>query len=129
MKKAKATGPDNIPSEVWQQLGDVGYEFLAILFNKILRNDPMPESFRKSFLLPFFKNKGDTRKCGNYRGIKLMSHTMKIFERIMDTRLRNLIQLYIPISVVSLEVSRLLMLFNLFEFSLKNTRMPSKIYM
>ena len=27
--------------------------------------------------------------CGNYREIKLMSHTMKIWERIIDRRLRE----------------------------------------
>ena len=27
--------------------------------------------------------------CGNYRGIKLMSHTMKILERIIERRLRE----------------------------------------
>ena len=30
------------------------------------------------------KEKGDIHDCGNYRGIKLMSHTMKIWERIID---------------------------------------------
>ena len=29
------------------------------------------------------------RGCGNYRGIKLMSHTMKILERIIERRLRE----------------------------------------
>ena len=27
--------------------------------------------------------------CGNYRGIKLMSHTVKILERIIERRLRE----------------------------------------
>jgi hypothetical protein len=54
----------------------------------------MPESFRMSYLLPFYKNKGDTRKCDNYRGIKLMSHTMKIYERIINTRIRNIIKIH-----------------------------------
>ena len=31
--------------------------------------------------------KGDIHDCGNYQGIKLMSHTMKIWERIIDRRL------------------------------------------
>ena len=35
------------------------------------------------------KEKGDIQDCGNYRGIKLMSHTIKIWERIIDRRLRE----------------------------------------
>lgn len=31
----------------------------------------------------FFKNKGDAESCSNYRGIKLISHTMKLWERVM----------------------------------------------
>jgi len=40
-------------------------------------------------LVPFFKNKGDVQSCSNYRGIKLMSHTMKIWERVVEARLRQ----------------------------------------
>ncbi len=29
-------------------------------------------------------NRGDIQDCVNYGGIKLMSHTMKIWERVMD---------------------------------------------
>ena len=28
-------------------------------------------------------------ECGSFRGIKLMSHTMKIWERIVDNRIRS----------------------------------------
>ena len=27
--------------------------------------------------------------CGNYRGIKLMSHTMKVWEKVIDRMLRE----------------------------------------
>ncbi|KAF7647582.1 hypothetical protein LDENG_00169870 [Lucifuga dentata] len=48
----------------------------------------MPEEWRRSVLVPIFKNKGDVQSCGNYRGIKLMSHTMKLWERVVEARLR-----------------------------------------
>ena len=54
----------------------------------------MPDDFRSSYLLPFYKNKGDARKCDNYRGIKLMCHTMKIWERVIDTRLRKQVTIH-----------------------------------
>ena len=40
-------------------------------------------------IIPIYKEKGDIQDCGNYRGIKPMSHTMKIWERIIDRRLRE----------------------------------------
>lgn len=92
MKRNKAVGPDNVPSEFWLKCGEIGLLFFSILFNRILKGNPMPETFRKSYLLPFYKNKEDSRECKNYRGIKLLAHTMKILERILDTRIRNIVQ-------------------------------------
>jgi hypothetical protein len=50
----------------------------------------MPKEWRRSILVPIFKNKGDVQSCTNYRGIKLMSHTMKLWERVIEHRLRRL---------------------------------------
>ena len=50
----------------------------------------MLDEWRKSFIVPIYKNKGDIQDCTNYRGIKLMSHTMKLWERVMETRIRKL---------------------------------------
>ena len=43
---------------------------------------------KKNKLIPIFKNKGDILECNSYRGIKLMSHFMKLWERIIEARLR-----------------------------------------
>ena len=48
----------------------------------------LPE-WRDSVIIPIYKEKGDIQDCGNYLGIKLMSHTMKIWEKIIDRRLRE----------------------------------------
>ena len=34
-------------------------------------------------------NKGDVQSCSNYRGIQLTSHTMKLWERIVERRLTS----------------------------------------
>ena len=39
--------------------------------------------------ISLFKNKGDVEVCGNYRGIKLLSHTMKLWERVIEERSRR----------------------------------------
>ena len=90
MKGGKAMGPDGIPIEVWRGLGDIAIVWLTKLFNLIFRSNKMPEEWRRSTLVPIFKNKGDVQSCTNYRGIKLMSHTMKLWERVIEHRLRRL---------------------------------------
>ncbi|KAK3533449.1 hypothetical protein QTP70_022252, partial [Hemibagrus guttatus] len=52
----------------------------------------MPEEWR-SVLVPTFKNKGDVQSCRNYKGIKLMSHTMKLWERVVEARLRKVVEI------------------------------------
>ena len=58
------------------------------IFNKVSESERMPEEWRRSVLVPINKNKGDIQSCGNYGGIKLMSHTMKLWERVVESRLR-----------------------------------------
>jgi hypothetical protein len=89
MKGGKAMGPDGIPIEAWRTIGDVAIVWLTKLFNLIFRSNKMPDEWRQSILIPIFKNKRDVQSCTNYRGIKLMSHTMKLWERIIEHRLRG----------------------------------------
>ena len=93
MKKGKTVGPDELPVEVWKCMGEMGIEFLTRLFNRLLMGERMTEEWRRSVLIPIYKNKGDAQCCGNYRGIKLMSHTMKVWERIIETRLRDRVEI------------------------------------
>ncbi|KAK3544274.1 hypothetical protein QTP86_009070 [Hemibagrus guttatus] len=93
MKSGKAVGPDDIPVEVWKCLGEAAVEFLANFFNRVLESERMPEEWRRSVLVPIFKNKGDVQSCSNYRGIKLMSHTMKVWERVVEARLRKVVDI------------------------------------
>jgi len=62
---------------------------LTILFNKIFLRAKMLEEWRLSEIIPIYKNKGDAQACSNYRGIKLLSHTMKLWERVIERRLRR----------------------------------------
>ena len=85
MKKGKAQGPDDIPVEAWIALGNKGVEFLVKFFNRLLRGEKMPDEWRRSMLVPLYKGKGDIKECG----IKLVSHTMKLWERIIEARIRR----------------------------------------
>ena len=61
MKHRKAVGPDDIPIEVWKVLGETGIAWLTDLFNRILKMKKMPNEWRKSTLVPIYKNKGDVQ--------------------------------------------------------------------
>ena len=93
MKKGKAAGPDELPVEVWKCMEKMSIKFLTRLFNRLLMGERMPEEWRRSVLIPIYKNKGDGQCYGNYRGIKLISHTMKEWERIIEARLRDRVEI------------------------------------
>ncbi|XP_066957622.1 uncharacterized protein [Macrobrachium rosenbergii] len=59
------------------------------LAKKIYSQEKIPKEWRENIIVPTYKEKGDIQDCANYSGIKLMSHTMKIWERIKDERIRE----------------------------------------
>jgi hypothetical protein len=63
MKIDKASGPDDISIEVWRCLRDVAIVWLTNLFNFIFRSNKIPDEWRRSILVPIFKNKGDVQSC------------------------------------------------------------------
>ncbi|XP_070055073.1 uncharacterized protein [Nicotiana tomentosiformis] len=48
----------------------------------------MLDEWRWSTVVPLYKNKGEIQSYNNYRGIKLLSHTMKVWEREVKVRVR-----------------------------------------
>ncbi|KAK6737515.1 hypothetical protein RB195_019929 [Necator americanus] len=75
MKSNKATGPDDIPSDVWKLPGDRGS---ATLFNKIVAEGRTPDVWQTSVTVPVWKGKGDIADCTSYRPTRLLCHTMKM---------------------------------------------------
>ncbi|KAK6746049.1 hypothetical protein RB195_012270 [Necator americanus] len=91
MKSNKATGPDDIPVDIWKLLGDRGSMWLATLFNKIVAEGRTPDVWQTSVTVPVWKGKGDIADCTSYRPIRLLCHTMKVFERVLEARLRKIV--------------------------------------
>ena len=85
----KATGPDDLPIEVVKILAkqDIGYVVEAM--NQVLQQG-IPEIWSKSRMVPIYKGKGDILKCNNYRGIKRMCHSVKLWERLIEAMLRQI---------------------------------------
>ena len=53
----------------------------------------MPDQCQTSVLVPIFKEKGDIRNCYSYRGVKLLEQAMKIVERGLERRIRELVNI------------------------------------
>ncbi|XP_070044881.1 uncharacterized protein [Nicotiana tomentosiformis] len=94
MSRGRATEPDEIPVEFWKCVCKESLEWLARLFNVIFMTKKMPEEWRQSTMIPLDKNKGDVQNCNNYRGNKLLSHTMKMWEWVIEGRLRRCVSIF-----------------------------------
>uniref|UniRef100_A0A183FKK7 Reverse transcriptase domain-containing protein n=1 Tax=Heligmosomoides polygyrus TaxID=6339 RepID=A0A183FKK7_HELPZ len=93
MRPGKATGPDDVAAELWKSKFWYPAEWLAKFFNQVVAEKKVPECWRQSTTIPIWKKKGSPTDCSNYRPIRLLSHSMKIFERIVDGRIRDIVQL------------------------------------
>jgi hypothetical protein len=90
MKTSKALGSYNILIEVWRCLKNVTIVWITKLFNIIFRSNKMSDEWRINILVSIFKNKGDIQNYTNYKWIKLISHTMKFWERVIEYCLKEL---------------------------------------
>jgi hypothetical protein len=93
MKTGKASGPSGVVSEMLEAAGGVGIRWLTDLFNKIILDGKMPSDWALSWMVSVYKGKGDALDCGSYRGIKLLEHAMKVFERVVEKRLRGSVEI------------------------------------
>ena len=87
-KSNKAAGPDLIPIETIKAGGEPLKRLILELLNLAWNTGTVPEEWNQSIICPIFKNKGDPQECANFRGISLMSHVGKLYERILEMRLR-----------------------------------------
>uniref|UniRef100_A0A8L8KWU0 ERVV2 protein n=1 Tax=Heligmosomoides polygyrus TaxID=6339 RepID=A0A8L8KWU0_HELPZ len=93
MKSGKGTGPDDLPADLWKSKGWCPADWLTEFFNQVVAEKKVPESWQQSTTIPTWKKKGSPANCASYRPIPLPSHTMKISERIVDGRIRGIVQL------------------------------------
>ena len=59
------------------------------ILKRVWEEEQMPERWKKSEIVPKYKQKGDPLECGNFRGIKLLEHGMNMFQKIIECRLRE----------------------------------------
>ena len=96
LKKAKswkAAGPSQLSMEMMKEMGDDAVEWLTEKFNEAVGSGKMPEEWKDSLIIPLYKGKGDALACGSHRGIKLLEHEMKVYERVLEKRLRECVKI------------------------------------
>ena len=59
---------------------------MAACLNNII-SERIPSDWRESTITAMYKQKRDPLDCGNYRVIKLLSHCLKLLERIIEQRI------------------------------------------
>ena len=87
MKNNKTPGEDGIPSEMFKSSPTLLCR-LTDLFVRVWTTKTFPKDWKVSVLVPLYK-KGDKAICGNYRGISLINHAIKIFCVILLNRFKD----------------------------------------
>jgi hypothetical protein len=93
LKPRKSTGPDNIPNEVFIEASKQTKETYRNIFNSILDSNNIPHQWQKGKIIRLYKGKGTKGKCSNERGITLASNTGKLFERLVNNRVTDRIDI------------------------------------
>ena len=86
LKAGKAAGMDGIAGECIRSGGEALVEWLVRLLNGCFESGCVPGDWKSACIVPLYKGKGDTRECGSYRGISLLSVVGKVYGRILIER-------------------------------------------
>ena len=92
MKLGKAAGPSEVNMDMIMACGKFGVGVRKKLCQRVLDGKGMPEEWKTSVVVPICKEKGDVIDCGAYRGVKLLEHAMRIVERVLEKRIRELVK-------------------------------------
>ena len=84
MKTGKAPGPSGVLTEMLKASSDVCSEMIADLTNSIISDNTMPSKWNDSIIISLYKGKGEALDRGNYWGLKLTEHILKVVERIIE---------------------------------------------
>ncbi|KAI3363599.1 hypothetical protein L3Q82_001231 [Scortum barcoo] len=91
LRSGKAPGVDEIRPEYLKSLDVVGLSWLTRLCNIAWRLGTVPLEWQTGVVVPLFK-KGDRRVCSNYRGITLLSLPGKVYARVLERRIRPIVE-------------------------------------
>ena len=93
MKLGKAAEPSEVNMDMIIASGTFGVGVMKKFCQRVLDGEGMPGEWKTSVVVSIFKGKGDVMDCGAYRGVKLLEHAMKIVERVLENRIRELVMI------------------------------------
>ena len=91
LKSAKSAGVDEIRPEMLKALGGAGFVWLTRVFQAAWDSGEAPEDWQLGVVVPLFK-KGDRADCNNYRGISLLSVPGKVYAKVLESRVRAVVE-------------------------------------
>ena len=100
MKNGKSPGIDGLTADLLKEGGGEVITEITTLFNSVYKTGVVPEDWGKAVICPIFKggdikedkSKGDRKNCKNYRGISLLPHIVKLYEKVIEKRLRSCVE-------------------------------------
>ena len=93
IKPGKAAGPSEVCAEMISANGEVGVSVMMELCQRVLDGKRMPDEWQTSVLIRILKGKGDVTRCNSYKRIKLLEHAIKIVERVLERKNRELVNI------------------------------------
>ena len=93
LKRRKAPGLDRIQNEHFIYGGIQLSKCISHLFNAVIKIGRIPSCWKKDLIVPIYKGNNKPRKSpDSYRPIALLPCLLKIFEKLLLTRIRTHIQ-------------------------------------
>ena len=90
-KPGRAVGLDNIATEQIKNFGPEAKKWLLALYNYCLTTRKLPNIWKKAHVTALLKPGKDPSLPKSYRPISLLSHTYKLFERLILTRVNPVV--------------------------------------
>ena len=91
---SKTSGPDCIPVLVLKKCEPELSYILAELFKKCLKESCFPDCWKVSSVVPVFKNVGERSTAKNYHPVSLLSVVSKVFEKLVNNRIVDHLEIY-----------------------------------
>ena len=93
IKRNKSLGPDKIPNEAFIEANQKTRKIITEALNRTYQEEIIPKNWKEGEIIRLYKGKGVKGKCSNERGITLASNTGKLFERIINNRIKEIINI------------------------------------
>ena len=90
--KKKAPGESKIGHQIIKKLPDNIIQYILVIFNASLASGYFPRKFKSAILKLLPKEGKDPKLPQNYRPIALLDNIGKLFEKIINTRIRKYLE-------------------------------------